>query len=141
MNDNAMVISTTIPRSFTAVPDAFAALRPLCEKAEMDAGAQALMELGLAEILNNIVEHGYGSADGSTIRVRGRQSDRGVVVVIDVAGEPVELPSAKAHAPHLPITEQAERGRGLWLIEQCFSAVAYYRRGDSNRVFAYRAAA
>lgn len=133
-----MTLSMSIPRDLNAVADVCAALRPLYAD-RLDEGGRAAVELGVTEILNNVVEHGFGMDDADArIRVRGRACAGGVLLAVDVPGRAITLPPVREPDFSAGMLDQQERGRGLWLIEQCFSGVRYSRRAGRNRVLAWR---
>ncbi len=92
----------------------------------------ARMEIGLHEVLNNIIEHGYGGKPDQIIdfwacRRRGR-----LMLLIEDSGLPHPAPSPQPEEI-VDIEQMSERGRGLWLIQQCFASVRYRVRKNRNQ--------
>ena len=89
------------------------------------------VELGLQEALVNAVRHGNGCDSGKCLRVRRILTPHWLVWQIqdEGAGLPIE-----ARAGQLPQRLDAARGRGLFLIQQCFDDVRWSRRGNRLQV-------
>ena len=88
------------------------------------------MELGLQEALVNAVRHGNGGDSGKWLRVRRILTPIGSWQIQDEGeGLPIE-----ARAGELPQRLDAARGRGLFLIQQCFDDVRWSRRGNRLQV-------
>lgn len=101
----------------------------------LPAGAAGDVELALAEVVNNVIEHGYAGKPAGEVRVEGclssgtlelRVSDTGCPLpggrvppsdILDLEGPPGDLP---------------EGGFGWALILQLTDAVRYERRGTRN---------
>ncbi|MBB4266594.1 ATP-binding protein [Roseospira visakhapatnamensis] len=95
------------------------------------------IHIGLVEILNNIVEHSYGGECDRTFTLSVFRISGGLVFVADHDGPRFldEPPARALHSPRVWMSTE-ERGRGLWLIDQCFNSVAYRRRRKIKRVIA-----
>lgn len=92
--------------------------------------------IGLHEVLNNIVEHGYAGRSGGDIEVSLAHEGEDAWVEILDDGNP--HPSRDADRPPEPspvddLMEMGTRGRGLWLISQCFAEVSYDLAAGRNR--------
>ncbi|MBT67002.1 MAG: anti-sigma regulatory factor [Synechococcus sp. NP17] len=87
------------------------------------------LQLGLQEALVNAVRHGNADDPSKCLRVRRILTPRWMIWQIQDEGE--GLPS-HARLGELPQYLEADQGRGLFLIYQCFDDVRWSRRG--NRV-------
>lgn len=103
--------------------------------AQADLAFAGQVEIVLAEVLNNIVEHGY--ADGSgTIRLVGRRHAGGVLFGITDLGRP--FPGGTLPEGHLPDPggngNPPEGGFGWFLIRRLSVALRYRRGQGRNRL-------
>ena len=89
------------------------------------------MELGLHEALVNAVRHGNMSDSTKLLRVRRIVTPRWFVLQIQDEGN--GIPSS-ARVNTLPTELDAESGRGLYLIHQCFDDVRWSRRGNRLQI-------
>jgi serine/threonine-protein kinase RsbW/non-specific serine/threonine protein kinase len=96
---------------------------------------QAELQLGLHEALVNAVRHGNGCDPGKCLRIRRIVSPRWVVWQVQDEG-----PGVPDHARSccLPECEDAESGRGLFLIHHCFDDVRWSPRGNRLQLAARR---
>lgn len=95
------------------------------------------IELALAEVLNNVVEHAYeGTVDGDMeIRVDNRAPD--IYFRILDAGRPMpkgRLPMGNAADTSLEDFQQGEGGYGLYMIRQLAKKLRYTREGHNNQL-------
>ncbi len=99
-----------------------------------DAGA---LELTLAEVLNNVVEHAYGGrSDGPVELVLCRAADS-LCCRIEDCGRPMlhlVVPDAALPPTEVALTELAEGGWGWSLVHGLTEDLAYVRDGDCNRL-------
>jgi len=96
-----------------------------------------LIELALAEVLNNVVEHAYdGTVDGDMeIRVLN-QAPQIHFRILD-AGRPMpkgRLPMGNAADTSLEDFQQDEGGYGLHMIRQLARKLRYSREGHQNQL-------
>jgi serine/threonine-protein kinase RsbW len=100
----------------------------------MDVEELNTVELVLAEVLNNIVEHAYPSeAEVGLIHIFGRQKPNGLHVRIVDRGRP--MPDGRmplGAAPSLDLTDLPEGGFGWFMIQDLAKDVQYRREGDRN---------
>ncbi len=89
------------------------------------------VELGLQEALVNAVRHGNGGDSGKWLRVRRILTPHWLVWQIQDEGDGLPI---EARAGYLPQRLDAARGRGLFLIQQCFDDVRWSRRGNRLQV-------
>ena len=95
------------------------------------------LEIALAEVLNNIVEHAYQSQENGEIEINVEPIELGLAFTIWDDGEPMpagRLPLGHAADPERAPHEQAEGGYGLFLIRQLARKLRYHRVGDRNRL-------
>ncbi len=110
-----------------------AAVRPLGLSAEL-AGT---VELVLAEVLNNIVEHAYAGANEGLIDFHAWHTNSGFR--FEIADEGIEMPGGR-----LPVGEHVtidtdlnvlpEGGFGWYLIHDLTEDLQYHRAGGRNRL-------
>ncbi|MGC6483318.1 MAG: ATP-binding protein [Synechococcus sp.] len=89
------------------------------------------VELGLQEALVNAVRHGNGGDCGKSLRVRRILTPHWLVWQIQDEGAGLPVAARDGHLPQRP---DAARGRGLFLIHQCFDDVRWSRRGNRLQV-------
>ena len=85
------------------------------------------VELGLHEALVNAVRHGNSENPQKQLRVRRILTP--YWLIWQVQDEGCGFPST-ARAVKLPRSVDAQHGRGLFLIHQCFDDVRWSRRGN-----------
>ena len=89
------------------------------------------LELGLQEALVNAVRHGNGGDTRKCLRVRRILTPNWLIWQIQDEGSGVAV---DAREGVLPTCLDADRGRGLFLIHQCFDDVRWSRRGNRLQV-------
>lgn len=111
-----------------------AKLAPLC----LSVDELGTVELVLAEVLNNVVEHALAtSADTTTIEVRGHHDGLGLHLLIIDQGTPMPNGAAPvALAPDLDVTraELPEGGFGWFMIHTLAGKVQYERVHGENHL-------
>ena len=85
------------------------------------------VELGLHEALVNAVRHGNSENPQKQLRVRRILTPNWLIWQVQDEGHGLP-PNARAAA--LPVAMDAQHGRGLFLIHQCFDDVRWSRRGN-----------
>lgn len=102
---------------------------------EMNESDRGGAEIVLAEVLNNIVEHGYAGGTGE-ITVTLRPCPDGVLVVVEDQGKAFpkeELPEGRL--PDVdPTKDLPEGGFGWYLIRTLVRDLSYQRIGTANQV-------
>ncbi|BAQ70402.1 putative anti-sigma factor [Rhodovulum sulfidophilum] len=93
------------------------------------------IRLGLTEIINNIVEHASNGQDDARFSLRILKLESGLFLCLSYAG-PAFVPPPDALDAEKVLASERTRGRGLWLISQCFTQVRYRDRGLTQRVIA-----
>ena len=85
------------------------------------------VELGLHEALVNAVRHGNSENPKKQLRVRRILTPNWLIWQVQDEGCGLPPP---ARASELPLSVDAQHGRGLFLIHQCFDDVRWSRRGN-----------
>ncbi|KGG15089.1 Serine-protein kinase RsbW [Prochlorococcus sp. MIT 0602] len=91
--------------------------------------------MGLHEALVNAVVHGNTCDPDKHLRVRRIITPNWLVWQIQDQGKGIEL---SQRVSSLPSNEDAESGRGLFLIHQCFDDVRWSRRGNRVQIASLR---
>lgn len=92
------------------------------------------MELAVVEAVNNAIEHAHSYQRNKQVTVRLRvHADRVQFTIID-RGAPFDFAAGLATSARLEPGEEAERGRGLKIIQQLMDEVRYDRRGETNQI-------
>ncbi|MFV3073747.1 ATP-binding protein [Niveispirillum fermenti] len=93
-----------------------------------------LFEIGVVEIVNNIIEHAFDTRTG-TLDVTCALEGARVRLLISDAGQamPDGIQSI-FDALDDEVDEDAVSGRGLRIIKKCFEHVAFYRQDGLNKV-------
>lgn len=98
---------------------------------------KGVIEIVLAEVLNNVVEHAYKQHRSGVIEMRvKRQSDRLLISVLD-DGVPMpnhDLPTSAARDVDVPIADLPEGGFGWFLIKELTQDLHYKRSGIRNQL-------
>jgi len=94
------------------------------------------IQLGLHEALVNAVLHGNASDHNKAIRVRRITTPNWLVWQIQDQGTGIPMIERKAS---LPFELDAENGRGLFLIHECFDDVRWSTKGNRIQLASRRA--
>ncbi len=96
------------------------------------------LELILAEVLNNIVEHAYGDRGVGRIDLDLSVRDGWISCTITDRGAPMPggfLPNARRYSPdEMALGDLPEGGFGWGLIRDMADLLTYQRDGDRNRL-------
>lgn len=95
------------------------------------------VELVLAEVLNNVVEHAYRDRSDGVIALRVQPKSDGLAVAVEDTGLPMPkggVPTGALAAPTEDFLSVAEGGYGWFLIGQLARDHSYQRDGDRNRL-------
>jgi len=106
---------------------------------ELEAGA---VELVLAEVLNNVVEHAYGSGAVGWIQVTCGHDPSGLRMTIRDRGAPMpdgQLPLQRLAEPRSVASDIPEGGFG-WFIIRDLARDIEYRREDGVNILGFRMA-
>jgi len=103
-----------------------------------NAGDAATIELVLAEVLNNVVEHAYRDTIDGLIEIRfSHHPDRLKLHIIDqgVAMPSNRLPAGRLASLSVDIADLPEGGFGWHLINELTENLRYQRHNDENHLF------
>lgn len=102
------------------------------------------IELGLSELLSNIVRHGYGGKAGP-IRLTWSADEKRITVRVADRGKPIPKGSLEEAASTrfdfddtTPLHALPEGGMGLVLVQRSFHKLRYRSRWGVNRLTAVR---
>jgi serine/threonine-protein kinase RsbW len=121
-----------------AVREALSAFLDALSPLDLDSDDTGTVELVLAEVLNNIVEHAYPPPDPSgPIRICCAPQPDGLVVRITDKGRAMpdgELPLGADAPLDMAIDDLPEGGFGWFLIRSLAQDISYTRVGDENHL-------
>jgi serine/threonine-protein kinase RsbW len=120
-----------------AVRDALSAVRAALNPLELDSEEHGRIELVLAEVLNNIVEHGYPPSASGTIGIEGALKNDGLHLRISDHGIALPegcTPLGIAAPVDVALDDLPEGGFGWFLIRNLAKDVHYYRRDGENHL-------
>lgn len=115
-----------------ALREVLQGLEPVCLTSEQ----RDALELILAEVLNNVVEHAYAEAVG-LIDLRISSLDRALWCEISDRGTMMPrgaLPAGASARVDVPVLDLPEGGFGWFLIRTLTRDLHYRRDGDTNRL-------
>lgn len=128
-------IQFSFPSGEFAVRAALATV--LCGLQSLDLSVEetGTIELVLAEVLNNVVEHAYGSGPVGCIEVTCRQGTDGLHFGIIDEGRPMpdgQAPLGVCASVDVPLDAMPEGGFGWFLIRDLTKDLEYSRVGSRN---------
>jgi|GEM_PF-973830 len=129
----------TIPTDLDNVSSVAEALRAFILR-HMPEDACNMIELGVVEVLTNIVTHGYASIPPGAVELLFEQSASIAIVKVTDNGVPIPEPllnSAGRGSFDFDLTDiecLSESGRGLAIIQLLFDAVHYQSKGSINQL-------
>ncbi len=126
-----------IDASLPGVRDGIARIDAALADDAISLDVRTAIELAMAEILNNIVEHAYADTFDGVIHViiDIDPSELQVTVIDEGAAMPAgRLPSGAPADPTLSGAEQVEGGYGLFMIRQLARKLRYSRFGAQNQL-------
>jgi serine/threonine-protein kinase RsbW len=92
------------------------------------------MEVAVVEAVNNAVEHAHHCQRDKQVTVQiGLLSDRITFAVID-SGAAFDFKVAMAVSAGTENASEAERGRGLKIIDELMDELKYERKGETNHI-------
>ena len=131
-----IAVQPTLPEVARAV-EAWQAQLP----ARLDEHQRFTLAVALAEVLTNIVEHGYAHRAGAAIELAWAESEAGLVVEVRDTGEPIPGDLLAQAGPDTTfgfdpadLADLPERGMGLGIVKSAFDHVAYRSQGGVNRL-------
>jgi serine/threonine-protein kinase RsbW len=125
-----------VASSFADVRTALAALLADCRKAGAEAEDLGTIEVVMAEVLNNVVEHAYREQPGNQLGLRCVIHDTEILFRISDTGTAMPgltLPEGKLPAADQPTEHLPEGGFGWHLIHMLTEDLVYVRDADRNR--------
>lgn len=131
----------TLPCEFSRIAELTTAVRHATEPV-IGSEASEMLEMALAEALNNIAEHGYpeGSGPGPVTLHLEPEATHAVTVTLEDRGRPI--PTAAFEAGQDGVAEfdpdqieaLPEGGMGLGLIHMLIDEISYSSQGGRNRL-------
>ena len=126
--DVVEISAPAAPETLEEVQDRLAALWE--RRADLSPELTMRFEMGLVEILGNLIEHAYDPlSPGREVAVRIEVGADVVTAVLSDNGKPVAVDLSRVAMPD----EDAESGRGLALALAALDHLSYERDGDCNR--------
>lgn len=127
----------TFDSSELAVREALAAVLDNLQPLNLTSEELSAVELVLAEVLNNVVEHAYADSKKArnTVCVQGRQQADGLHIDIRDRGAPMphgQLPVGTLASKDVDFEDVPEGGFGWFLIQHLAKDVVYTRKRDEN---------
>ncbi|QDC07731.1 ATP-binding protein [Oceanicola sp. D3] len=95
------------------------------------------VELVLAEVLNNVVEHAYDEAASGVIEINVLQGERRIFCTVTDHGRAMpglDAPAGQAAEVDVPLEALPEGGFGWFLIRQLSKDLNYTRDSGQNRL-------
>lgn len=129
-------IRITITSGELAVRDALAELKAALSPLELDQEEIGTIELVLAEVMNNIVEHAYPPADRpGPITLNCIRRTDGLHFEVEDSGRPMpdgHTPVGNPANLDVDLMDLPEGGFGWFLIQDLAKDVLYTRHADTN---------
>jgi serine/threonine-protein kinase RsbW len=114
-------------------------LRAFLENVETISNFASMIELAIAEAMNNVLEHAYAGRNRGEIRIEVQWDEMLLTVCIYDQGEEPNRSRVSTLLPppeigdNLPLTSDLEcEGRGLYIMESLMDTLDYSRVGDEN---------
>lgn len=98
------------------------------------------LELALAEVLNNVVEHGYDGAGSGAVEIDLTHEGKSLLCRIEDEGRPMpdlRLPEGRMHPVAETASDLAEGGWG-WAIIRELASDLHYVRADGRNALSFR---
>lgn len=131
-------VHLVFPGNQMAVRKALKSCMEELTRLDLNADDKASVELVLAEVLNNVVEHAYQERDIGVIELDARREGEELFVSIQDEGLPMpqgELPQGLPHdLDSLGDQDLPEGGFGWFLIRELTRDLTYRRDGCRNRL-------
>lgn len=138
MEPYLMPFDVNIQSGEFAVREAVSAVLTHLDPLALEIEETSTVELVLAEVLNNVVEHAYPPAQpAGLIHIRCDMARDGLHFRIKDKGQPMpsgELPSGKPQNLDVALDDLPEGGFGWFLIKDLAKDLEYERRGEENRL-------
>ncbi|MEL7259409.1 MAG: ATP-binding protein [Pseudomonadota bacterium] len=131
------IITLKVKANESAVSDSLQNLRTGLAESGLEAETLGRVEIALAEVLNNITEHGQAETGVDTVRLSARISDQDIRVEIRDSGTAVpEVCLNSAHLPDNsgPLHSLPEGGFGWYLIHNMVDDLRYSQEHGENQL-------
>jgi len=131
------IIALQVKTHESAVSDSLQNLRAGLADSGLEAETLGRVEIALAEVLNNITEHGHAETGVDTVRLSARISDQDIRVEIRDSG--ASVPEACLNSAHLPdssgpLHSLPEGGFGWYLIHNMVDDLRYSQEHGENQL-------
>jgi len=123
--------------SDTAVRSALSDIRAWLWSRDLPDSVCGDVEIAMAEVLNNVVEHACADHPGARFTVTLSVSDTSLDVVVTDPGKPLpglSLPPGEAPDQNRPRAHLPEGGFGWFLIRRLTTSLSYERTAKGNRL-------
>lgn len=114
-------------------------LRAFFENVETISNFASMIELAIAEGMNNVLEHAYSGRNRGEMRIVVQWDDMSLTICIYDHGEEPNRNRVSTLSPppeigdDLPLTSDLEcEGRGVYIMESLMDSLDYYREGNEN---------
>ncbi|MEM1023945.1 MAG: ATP-binding protein [Myxococcota bacterium] len=122
-----IVLWFEIPSQLSVLDELWTAVQAeICQELRVDSATLIDFRLALVEATSNAIVHGHGE-DGRTLHVEVRAAPDKLEAAVHDSGPGFPFEPE----PPLPANE-AEAGRGLWMMEQLLDEIRYEREGGKN---------
>lgn len=140
-SDAGVCLSVEMPAKEEAVRETLSTIMQfVADELPGQEGLLPEVELVLAEILNNVVEHGHSHTDGAVATVSIRIDPSELTIDVIDHGNPMpdlRLPGGKlccANPAEMALAELPEGGFGWSIIRMLAKRIGYRRIGDRNEL-------
>lgn len=134
-HENESTLRIVIPANERSVRRGLHSMKAGLSSINLSPDDWSTVELVIAEVLNNIVEHAYTERDDGVIEVRLSYSDDSLGCTISDTGRPMpngELPEGAQKDLNCDIADLPEGGFGWFLIHQLTQDLCYGRDNGRN---------
>ncbi|MCA8882923.1 MAG: ATP-binding protein [Rhodobacteraceae bacterium] len=131
------VMTSEIPGTYDAVREALLAMRRKLSQAGADRDTIGTVEMVLAEILNNVVEHAYHDRAGGHILLKITCTENGIRITVADDGTPINgaLPEGRAALKDgTELDDLPEGGFGWSLIRMLVNDLQYHSGDGRNHL-------
>ncbi|WP_338550102.1 ATP-binding protein [Roseovarius phycicola] len=131
------IITLTVKAQKSAVSKSLQTLRTGLANGGIEEETLGRVEIALAEVLNNITEHGHAEAGIDTVSLSARISDQDIRV--DIRDSGAVVPEACLNSAHLPdssgpLHSLPEGGFGWFLIHSMVDDLRYSEKDGENQL-------
>lgn len=125
------------PGDAVSVRSALASVMTSLRALNLKSQVQSVIEIVLAEVLNNVVEHAYADHAGGVIEIEIAREVDGFAFCVTDDGRPMPdnlLPEGVQHDLNVPMQDLPEGGYGWYLIRKLTVDLDYTRSATRNRL-------